>query len=70
METSQKKSLQNNHTSPKINPDAFWNCVKKRAKEKGHGTLVVEFKLHNGEIRGAELGVVIGVGDRIKLGPY
>lgn len=70
MNGNDKKSLTNGPVSPKITPDAFWNCVKRKAKQKGYGTLVVEFKVHDGEIRGAELGVVIGVGDRVKLTPY
>ncbi len=70
MSDSQKKRLQNGGNAPKINPDAYWHCVKREAKEKGYGTIVVEFTIHNGEVRGAELGCVIAVGDRRKLSPY
>ena len=65
MPEKNKKPLTNGGNSPKINPDAFWNCIKRKAKEKGHARMLIEFIVHNGEIRGAEL-----VSCREKLSPY
>ena len=65
MEKSQEKALTNSNTSPKINPDAYWNAVKRLAEEKNYGTLTVEFVVHSGKVCGAEL-----IGSREKLGPY
>ena len=65
MSDSQKKVLTNGSQSPKINPDAYWNCIKKLAQEKKYGTLTIEFTIHDGQVKGAEL-----IGSRQKLGPY
>ena len=60
-----KKVLTKPAISPKINPDAFWNAVKRLAEEKNYGTLTIEFTVHSGKVCGAEL-----IGSREKLGPY
>jgi hypothetical protein len=65
MKENEKKPLTNGGSSPTITPDAYLNCVKQKAKEQGYGTLVIEFKVHEGLIKGAEL-----IGTRQKLSPY
>lgn len=65
MEKSNKKPLTNTQGTPKISSDAYLNCVKKKAKELNYGTMTVEFKVHEGEIKGAEL-----ISTRQKLSPY
>ena len=65
MVENSKKGLTNKQNTPTITPDAYLNCVKKKAKEQGYGTLIIEFKVHDGLIKGAEL-----IGTRQKLSPY
>ena len=65
MAGSEKKILTNGQTSPKINPDAYWNAIKRIAMEKEYGSLLIEITVHDGQVRGAEL-----ISSRQKLGPY
>lgn len=65
MSNNEKKSLTPGSNSPKINPDAYWNLIKKKAREQRYGTLIVEFSVHDGQIATAEL-----IGSREKLWPY
>jgi len=65
MPENPKKTLTNGSGTPKINPDAYWNCIKQKAQEQKYGTLVIEIKVHEGKVKGAEL-----IGTRQKLTPY
>lgn len=65
MEENNKKPLTNPSVSPKITPDAYWNCVKRLAKEQGYGTITIDFAVHDGQVRGAE-----HIASKKKLSPY